>query len=140
MGAELYFYNKLKHHMTAQVGNMSCVMHELGYFNQDNSVNLDKYRQEYQKLTLPDAMKEEFIENIDTCNEVSQCLPDKCFAKYPYGLEYGRSFFFVACEKKKALEVCLKKQMIDDYYKYKDIIGDEEINEDFGVDMFSMGF
>jgi len=137
--AELYFYNKLKDHMTGLVGNMSCIMHELGYFTPDNTVNIEKYKQEYQKLALPEAMKEEFIQNIDICDEVSQCLPDRCFAKYPYGLEYGRAFFFVACEKKKAMEVCLKKQMIDDYYKYKDIIGDEEINDDFGMELFSMG-
>jgi hypothetical protein len=73
---------------------------------------------------------------------LQECLPEKCFSKYPYGPEYGRSFFFVMCEKKKALEVCLKKQMIDDYYKYKDIIGEDQIHDDLEntEDMFGMGF
>jgi hypothetical protein len=139
--AELYYYNKLKHHLTGKVGNFSCIMHEMGYFTEDNEINLEKYKQAYQELTLPDAMKEEFIQNIDLCQEVSECLPEKCFAKYPYGREYGRSFFFVMCEKKKAMEVCLKKQMIDDYYKYKDILADDEIHDDLenDEDLFSMG-
>jgi len=140
--AELYYYNKLKAHMTPKVGNFSCIMHEMGYFTEDNQVNLEKYRQAYEELTLPQAMKEEFIQNIDLCQEVSQCLPDKCFQKYPYGLEYGRSFFFVMCEKKKAMEVCLKKQMVDDYYKYKDILAEEDIPDDIEMneDLFSVGF
>jgi hypothetical protein len=141
--AELYYYNKLKDHMTGKVGNFSCIMHEMGYFTEDNQVNIAKYKQAYNELTtIPAAMREEFIEAIDLCQEVSECLPEKCFAKYPYGPEYGRSFFFVMCEKKKALEVCLKKQMIDDYYKYKDIIGEDQIHDDLEntEDMFGMGF
>merc|ERR1712168_177828 len=100
-------------HMTAKVGNFSCIMHEMGYFTED----------------------------IDLCQEVSECLPEKCFAKYPYGREYGRAFFFVMCEKKKAMEVCLKKQMVDDYYKYKDLFKDEEM-EDYmnDNDLFDFGF
>merc|ERR1719510_1017568 len=138
--AELYFYNKLKDHMTDKVGNFSCIMHELGYFTEDNQVDHAQYKAAYQKLTLPEAMKQELIENIDICHEVSECLPERCFAKYPYGREYGRSFFFVMCEKKKATEVCLKKQMVDDYYKYKDVIGNDDISMDDPLDMFSMGF
>merc|ERR1711931_570398 len=143
--AEVYYYNKLKHHMTSKVGNFSCIMHEMGYFTEDNQVNIAKYKQAYNELpaaTVPQAMKEEFLEAIDMCQEVSECLPEKCFSKYPYGPEYGRSFFFVMCEKKKALEVCLKKQMIDDYYKYKDIIGEDQIHDDLEntEDMFGMGF
>jgi len=140
--AELYYYNKLKHHLTGMVGNFSCVMHEMGYFTEDNQINIQKYKQAYQKLTLPQPMKDEFEENIDLCLEVSECLPEKCFTKYPYGREYGRSFFFVMCEKKKAMEVCLKKQMVDDYYKYKDILADQDIpdNLDETEDLFSMGF
>jgi len=139
--AELFYYNKLKDHMTAKVGNFSCIMHEMGYFTEDNQVDLEKYKQAYNELTLPAAMKEEFIENIDLCQEVSECLPEKCFAKYPYGREYGRAFFFVMCEKKKAMEVCLKKQMVDDYYKYKDLFKDEEM-EDYmnDNDLFDFGF
>merc|ERR1712055_1268180 len=98
--AELYYYNKLKHHMTSKVGNFSCIMHEMGYFTEDNQVNIAKYKQAYNELpaaTVPQAMKEEFLEAIDMCQEVSECLPEKCFAKYPYGPEYGRSFFFVMC-------------------------------------------
>jgi len=135
--AELYYYNKLKNYMQNKVGNFSCVMHEMGYFTEDNEVDLVKYKKAYTDLTLPDAMKEDFIDNIDTCHEVSQCLPDKCFAKYPYGKEYGRQFFFVMCEKKKAMEVCLKKQMIDDYYKYKDLLADEDIPDDMSEDVMN---
>merc|ERR1712113_1373102 len=126
--AELYYFNKLKDHMTPKVGNFSCIMHELGYFNEHNHVNLEKYRQAYRDLTtVPQAIKEEFLENIDTCDEVAKCLPSKCFEKYPYGHEYGRSFFFVMCEKKKAMEVCQKKQMVEDYYKYKNLLRGQDI-------------
>merc|ERR1719481_1590589 len=38
--AELYYYNKLKHHMTSKVGNFSCIMHEMGYFTEDNQATL----------------------------------------------------------------------------------------------------
>merc|ERR1712055_1266466 len=110
--AELYYFNKLKNHLTSKVGNFSCIMHEMGYFTEDNQVDIAKYKKAYNELpaaTVPQAMKEEFLEAIDMCQEVSECLPEKCFSKYPYGPEYGRSFFFVMCEKKKALEVCLKK-------------------------------
>lgn len=141
--AELYYYNKLKNQMTGKVGNFSCVMHELGYLTEDNQVDFAKYKQTYQDLTLPDAMKEEFLANIDVCQEVSECLPEKCFAKYPYGREYGRQFFFVMCEKKKSLEVCLKKQMVDDYYKYKDLLQDEGLQglqDEADEDIFSLGF
>jgi len=129
--------------MKSKVGNMSCIMHELGYFTADNEINIEKYREEYNKLTtVPDAMKEEFLEVVDVCQEIAQCIPERALAKYPYGAEYGRQFMFVMCEKKKASMVCLKKQMIDDYYKYKDLFAsDDDMGDmDDGGDLFSMDF
>jgi len=143
--AELYYYHKMKKMFHNKVGNMTCMMQECGYFTEDNKPNIEKYKEEYNTLTtVPDAMKKEFIDNIDLCHEVSECMPDSVFNKYPYGREYGRSFFFVKCEKKKAMEVCLKKQMVDDYYKYKEMFKDEDLSEledmEDNDDMFTMGF
>jgi len=145
--AELYYYNKLKKMMHHKVGNFSCMMHEMGYLTEENEVNIEKYHEFYNELTtIPEAMKKDFHEIVDLCHEVSQCMPEKCFAKYPYGKEYGRAFFFSMCEKKKALEVCLKKQMVDDYYKYKDMFkfSKEDLSEMEDMedtdDLFTMGF
>jgi len=145
--AELYYYNKLKKMMHHKVGNFSCMMHEMGYLTEENEVNIEKYHEFYNELTtIPEAMKKDFHEIVDLCHEVSQCMPEKCFAKYPYGKEYGRAFFFSMCEKKKALEVCLKKQMVDDYYKYKDMFkfSKEDLSEMEDMedtdDLFMMGF
>merc|ERR1711970_935092 len=100
--------------------------------------------QQPQMYRQPPMYKKEFIDNIDLCHEVSECMPDRVFNKDPFGRVYGRSFFFVKCEKKKAMEVCLKKQMVDDYYKYKEMFKDEDLSEledmEDNDDMFTMGF
>jgi len=139
--AELYYWGKMKEMMKTKIGNFSCVMHEMGYFTADNQPNLQEYRAAYNNIkTLDPAMKKDFLENIDICDEVAKCMPERCFAKYPYGKEYGRSMFFVMCEKKKAAEVCLKKQMVDDYYKYKNLMkGGEAVDmSEFEDDPFEM--
>lgn len=140
----MYFYNKLEKHMRSKIGNFTCMMHEMGYFTSDNEINIEKYKEAYNELDVPQAMKEEFVEVVDLCHEISECIPERALAKYPFGSEYGRPILFAMCEKKKAVEVCLKKQMIDDYYKYKDLIGQdgEGMDDDMGGDddLFSMGF
>jgi len=139
--AEMYYYNKIKNHFKGKVGNFSCIMHELGYMTEDNEINVEKYKEEYNKLDVPAVMKEEFIDAVDVCHEISECIPARAFEKYPFGKEYGRPFMFAMCEKKMAVKVCLKKQMIDDYYKYKDLLEDSEEYGDMGDDndLFSMG-
>merc|ERR1712055_246744 len=97
----------------------------------------------YNELDVPQAMKEEFVEVVDLCHEISECIPERALEKYPFGSEYGRPILFAMCETKKAMEVCLKKQMIDDYYKYKDLLKDEGVQnimeDDSDFDVFSLG-
>lgn len=141
--AEMYYYNKIEGHLKNKVGNFTCVMHEMGYFTEENTVDIEKYKAAYNELVVPDAMKEEFLDNIDLCQEISECIPERAFEKYPFGREYGRTLLFVVCEKKKAMEVCLKKQMIDDYYKYKGLLeetAEYTENVDTEEDFFPMSF
>merc|ERR1712055_1284457 len=73
--AEMYFYNKLEKHMRSKIGNFTCMMHEMGYFTSDNEINIEKYKEAYNELDVPQAMKEEFVEVVDLCHEISECIP-----------------------------------------------------------------
>merc|ERR1712080_768462 len=128
--AEVYFYKKMKKMYGHSVSNMTCVMQQLGYLTEDNEVNFEQYREEYNKIDLPDAMKQEFLDNIDMCKELSECIPQRALEKHPFGRELGRTFMFIMCEKKTAAKVCLKKQMIDDYYKFKHLMDEDDADDD----------
>jgi len=133
--AEMFYYEKMKMKMQAQVGNATCIAKMMGYLDENDEVAYDQIKTEYNESNVPDVMKQEFIDNVDICRELSECIPERVLEKKPYGSQYGRQLFFFKCEEKRYKEVCLKKAMIDDYYKFKDIINTKvhDVEADFSI-------
>jgi hypothetical protein len=70
--------NEKKEQMEAKIGNLTCIMKEMGCLNHNNEIDLQSMKQEYKKYTMPSPwFAQKVEESLEVCYEMANNLPDQ---------------------------------------------------------------
>jgi len=130
----------MREKMACMIGNMTCMLTDLKWMNEDKTPNMPYYASEINKIpTAKPGLKDELLWGLDVCRDFSMCLaPER--AKSPFLKELGTFISFSKCFQMRELMACMKADL-KDYAKqdgYDNI--DEILDLGFGmaIDMANM--
>ncbi|KAL1513383.1 hypothetical protein ABEB36_002802 [Hypothenemus hampei] len=101
--------------MSGKVRNVTCVMQELGYLDENLEPNHVKISQRIGNLPVNDELKRDMQDGVTFCQQFSQCVPDVKKDRSPLSRELVRPMFFFKCYKHKKLEACVMKDVREKY-------------------------
>jgi len=99
--------NEQRQHMEAKIGNMTCVLKDMGCLNNNNEIDLRGMKEEMQQYTMPSpwfAQKYELI--LDTCYEMANNLPAEIEEQ---AVVTGETFGSINLAKVKSFSKCCSK-------------------------------
>ncbi|XP_022164510.1 uncharacterized protein LOC111029697 isoform X2 [Myzus persicae] len=99
--------------MTGKIRNVTCVMQELGYLNQNMEPDYENMNDRVMRLPISEELKQDMVDGITYCKKFSMCVPDE--RKDKFAKELVRPMFFFKCYKHKKLESCIMKDIRDRY-------------------------
>jgi len=106
----------LKEKMTHKIANVTCMLRELDWINEDKTPNYALH--EAYINGMDDAfLKDQLLYGMDMCRDYANCMPVKK-AKNPMLKELGTYIFFQQCMEMQKCEACFKKDfryMMGDY-------------------------
>ncbi|XP_054272350.1 uncharacterized protein LOC128992676 [Macrosteles quadrilineatus] len=105
--------------MTGKVRNVTCVMQELGYLDENLEPAYDKMIDRISRLPIAEDLKRDMTDGVNFCRQFAQCVPDE--RKDKLAREMVRPIFFFRCYKHKKLEACIMKDVRDKYNPGEDI-------------------
>jgi len=115
-GNAAHMLEHLQEKMTQKIANVTCMLHELKWINEDKTPNYAMH--EAHINGLDDAfLKDQLLYGMDMCRDYANCMPVKK-AKNPMLKELGTYIFFAKCMEMQKCEACFKKDfryMMGDY-------------------------
>merc|ERR1711887_428503 len=82
--------NSYKESMVAEIGNMTCVLKEVGMLNVENQIDTQRMKQKLAEHGLPSEwFKNRFEELIDNCYEIATNLPANFMEENVVSGEFG---------------------------------------------------
>ncbi|XP_065163473.1 LOW QUALITY PROTEIN: uncharacterized protein [Atheta coriaria] len=118
---------------SGKVRNVTCVMQELGYLDENLEPNFEKISERIGNLPVSDELKRDMQDGVVFCQQFSQCIPD-VKERSPLSRELVRPMFFFKCYKHKKLEACIMKDVREKYAG----VADEDFDGD-GVEFRRTG-
>jgi len=106
----------VKEKMTHMIANVTCMLKELDWINEDNSPNYKLYEEFMSKISDP-YLKDQLFYGMDMCKDYANCMPVQK-AKNPMMKELGTYLAFQSCMEMKKMMACFKKDfryMMADY-------------------------
>ncbi|XP_004923025.1 uncharacterized protein LOC101746276 [Bombyx mori] len=97
--------------------NVTCVMQELGYVDDNMEPNFEHIRARIGSLPVSDELKGDIQEGLQFCQKFSQCVPEEKRDIVARPQEQIRSIFFFRCYKHKKLEACIMKDINEHFAK-----------------------
>ncbi|KAJ8960808.1 hypothetical protein NQ318_020104 [Aromia moschata] len=107
--------------MSGKVKNVTCVMQELGYLDDNLEPNYAKINERIGNLPVGEELRKDMQDGVTFCQQFSQCVPEMK-NKSPLSRELIRPMFFFKCYKHKKLEACIMKDVRE---KYAGVMEDE---------------
>ncbi|XP_044743947.1 uncharacterized protein LOC123306126 [Chrysoperla carnea] len=98
---------------SGRVRNVTCVMQELGYLDDNLEPNYNKIIERISNLPIQPELKRDMQDSVTFCQKFSQCIPDFKRESSPLSRELVKPMFFFNCYKHKKLEACILKDIRD---------------------------
>ncbi|XP_014261933.1 uncharacterized protein LOC106674017 [Cimex lectularius] len=114
--------------MSGRIRNVTCVMQELGYLDNNLEPDYSRMIDRIARLPVADDLKKDMTEGVDFCRQFSQCVPDD--RKDKLIREMVRPMFFFRCYKHKKLEACIMKDVRERYTNTDDLTEDNLTGND----------
>ncbi|XP_018571112.1 uncharacterized protein LOC108910840 isoform X2 [Anoplophora glabripennis] len=106
--------------------NVSCVMQELGYLDDNYEPNYVKISERISNLPVSEELRRDMQDGVTFCQQFSQCVPEVKKDKLILSRELMRPMFFFKCYKHKKLEACIMKDLRQKYGN----VDEEELEDD----------
>ena len=106
----------LKEAKTHVLGNISCTMHLLGKWNEDNTVKIETYTKTKWDLMpepMPEDFKNDLVMKYEMCNDFVNAIPAPEVEMAPFKKMFGKAFMFNKCAHKVTQDMCAKKLIAD---------------------------
>merc|ERR1711915_660999 len=124
----------MKEKMTYLVGNATCVLKELGWMNEDKSVNYDSCKEKITNMNIDETLKDDLLYAHDCCKDLSMCMPVEK-SRNPIMKELGQHICYHGCMKMKTTMCCMKQ----DFKKMALEMGADNIDSAMDMGMGMMG-
>jgi len=122
---------ELKEKMVYKITNVTCMLKELKYMNDDKTPNYEHFEKYINKID--DAfLRNNLHYGYDMCKEFSECMP-VTKAKTMIMQELGTCISFFKCMEMKKMEACFKKDFREAMHDYGFDAVEEKIN--MGLEM-----
>ncbi|XP_074027053.1 uncharacterized protein [Leptinotarsa decemlineata] len=115
--------------MSGRVRNVTCVMQELGYLDNNLEPNYVKISERITNLPVSEELRKDMQDGVAFCQQFSQCVPEVNKEKSPLSRELIRPMFFFKCYKHKKLEACIMKDVRDKFSG----VADDELESDMDL-------
>ncbi|XP_044751821.1 uncharacterized protein LOC123311795 [Coccinella septempunctata] len=115
--------------MSGRVKNVTCVMQELGYLDDNLEPNYLKISDRINNLPVSEELRRDMLDGIQFCQQFSQCVPEIKKERAPLSRELIRPMFFFKCYKHKKLEACVMKDVREKYAG----VADEDLDDDVEI-------
>merc|ERR1712183_790796 len=117
--------NEQKHQMENKIGNMTCVLKEMGCLNHNNELDVNGMKEEAKQYTMPSPwFKEKCEEIVDTCYEMAENLGTVNLAKLK---------MFMNCRHKAETKLCMnfdiKKKIESNFGPLEEIMEQTQLTE-----------
>jgi len=107
--------------LASSIGNLTCVLQDLGYMTEDREVNIDSYlnfaEDESFDISLSYAKDPAFLKKMQDgysdCYEISQSWPASSLNRNPLTKVFGRQHIFFKCAHKLETKLCAMGQMVE---------------------------
>merc|ERR1711926_12414 len=109
--------------MEAKVGNMTCVLREMGVLNQQNELDFNTQKRTFEKYNFPSKwLKNRLLDDMEVCNKVAQSLPNEAQQEmnFPGLVNLAQVKTFMRCCKYSKMKSCM----------YQDV--KEKLEKNFG--------
>ncbi|XKL60271.1 hypothetical protein PGB90_001287 [Kerria lacca] len=106
-------FESLAVRVSGKMKNVTCIMQELGYLNENLEPDYEKIINRIKKLSIANELKSEMIDGVQYCKQFSSCVPDD--SKDKLSREMVKPIFFFRCYKHKKMEACIMKDIKDRY-------------------------
>jgi len=105
--------NSYKDSRVAEIGNMTCVLREVGVLNVENQVDTQLLKQKLAEFTVPSKwFKNKFEELIDNCYEIAANLPTSILEENVVSGDFGQVNvgqvkYFMKCYYQHHAKLCM---------------------------------
>jgi len=105
--------NSYKDSRVAEIGNMTCVLREVGVLNVENQVDTQLLKQKLAEFTVPSKwFKNKFEELIDNCYEIATNLPTSILEENVVSGDFGQVNvgqvkYFMKCYYQHHAKLCM---------------------------------
>jgi len=108
--SEHFSLDHLEEKMKAKVGNITCVLKEMGFMDENHQPIYDAAITWFKDLQIADELKADLMEAMDMCKDFAMCLPVEK-AKHPLKKELGTAMGYFKCTSMMEVKVCMKHDM-----------------------------
>ncbi|XP_069702275.1 uncharacterized protein [Periplaneta americana] len=114
--------------LSGKIRNVTCVMQELGYLDENLEPNFEKISERINRLPIGDELKKDMIDGVQFCKQFAQCVPETRKDRFQLSRELVKPMFFFRCYKHKKLEACIMKDVRERYTPGDDMPGADDDN------------
>merc|ERR1712107_678558 len=100
--------------MEQKIGNMTCVMREIGALNQQNELDFAAQKRAFEKFNIPNQwLKNRLLNDMELCNKVADSLPSESQKEYnfPGLINMSQVNSYLNCCKYSEMRTCMYKDV-----------------------------
>ncbi|KAL3281219.1 hypothetical protein HHI36_004433 [Cryptolaemus montrouzieri] len=116
--------------MSGKPKNMTCIMQELGYLDENLEPDYDKISERIKNLPVPEALREDVQDGFQFCKQFSQCVPQTMRPNSLLSRELTRPVIFFKCYQHKKIEACIMKDFRERINKIRDEEDDDDDDDE----------
>jgi len=123
--------------MEAKLGNMTCVLREVGILNQQNELDFNTQKRTFEKYNFPSQwLKKRLLDDMELCNKVAQSLPNEAQEEknYPGLVNLAQVNAFMRCCKYSKMRSCMyqdvKQKLEKNFGPLPKILEQTQLTED----------
>jgi hypothetical protein len=96
--------------MESNIGNMTCVLKEMGIINEQNELDFNTQKRTIEKFQMPSKwFKERILNDMEVCNKVANSLPTEAQKQFnfPGYINLAKIKTFMKCCKYSKMKTCM---------------------------------
>ncbi|XP_068201910.1 uncharacterized protein [Palaemon carinicauda] len=93
----------------SKTSNYTCLLQKMNYIDENLKILPDNLKTELKTLTPSAELNAQLVNVVDQCISFSTCIPD---VDSPMPIEIKRLVFFMRCEKKLRMAICMKQRIL----------------------------
>merc|ERR1712112_22098 len=125
--------------MEEKVGNLTCILQEVNVLDNNNEISVSSMKRDLEQYNLPSVwFKENYLELLDTCYQMTTTLPAQVGEEYTVQGDFGtvnmaQVKMFMGCCSKAKSKLCMnydiKQKIEENFGPLNDILSQSGLTE-----------